>query len=164
MRTFLHTLRLAVALVAALGLGHGGPVSAMPCTDCDDGGGGTGGVTTPAPQAKLRLLSLTVYATEDTFGADEAYLRRDGGRVIWGPVDMNTDAYPNSDADLEDVPLLPFTGKITLQLYDQDTGFLETDDYLGTVTVRADEAGTGEKRQEFREEGAHYVLAYEVIR
>lgn len=109
--------------------------------------------------AKLRLIDLKCNETEDSTGADEAYLRV-RGREIWKS-SMN-------DGDSEDLTHLDpddhrFTSTIKLELLDEDSGIFDSDDHLGSVTIKATDAGKGERTHTFRGDGANYTLTYEVV-
>ena len=105
----------------------------------------------------LRLISLLCKTTED-WGADEPYLLVSGIRV-WGPDKMDN----GISRDLRGVPLQRFSNKVRISLYDQDSGFLDDDDFLGTTVVFKSYAGKGEQEHTFTGDGARYVLTYEVL-
>ena len=109
--------------------------------------------------AKLQLISLVCHGTEDYTGADEPYLLVKGRR-IWGPESMND----NDVEDLSRVSPISFSSKARIDLYDQDAGWLDDDDHLGTTYARASFAGRGEYEHHFRGDGAHYTLTYQVLR
>jgi hypothetical protein len=102
---------------------------------------------------KLKLVSLRCLQTEDFLGADEAYLTVDQN-VIWGPTSISA----GQTKDLQSVDPIEFTGNITVQLYDQDTGFLDPDDLLGGLSVSSQQAGQGIKQASFTGDGASYKL------
>lgn len=108
--------------------------------------------------AQLRLISLVCHGTEDWTGADETYLLI-AGRRVWGPESMN-------DSDVEDltrVSPIRFRRKARIDLYDQDAGWVDDDDHLGRTYAYATDAGKGEQEHDFKGDGAHYTLTYEVI-
>lgn len=111
---------------------------------------------------KLKLISLVCEATEDYSGNDEIYLLVKGRRV-WGVSDMDTSPPSKKTKDLSGVALIDFTDNARLDLYDEDTGWLDDDDHLGTNYVYASEAGQGSKERAFTDEGASYRLTYEVL-
>lgn len=106
----------------------------------------------------LRLISIVCNDTEDVSGADEPYLRA-AGRTVWGPQSLND----RESADLRDVALLPFRRSIRIDLYDEDAGWWDDDDHLGTTYAYASQAGAGEKEAKFTGDGADYLLTYEVL-
>ncbi len=106
----------------------------------------------------VRLLSLVCNTTEDSTGPDEAYIRVKGTRV-WGPNSMND----GDSADLSGVEAIPFTDSARIELYDQDTGWLDDDDHLGTTYAYANQAGQGEKEHTFDGDDANYRLTYETL-
>jgi hypothetical protein len=64
---------------------------------------------------------------------------------------------------LRDVPSIEFTDNARLDLYDEDTGFLDDDDHLGTNYAYESEVNQGTKERAFTGDGASYLLTYEVI-
>ena len=111
--------------------------------------------------ATLRLISLVCNATEDWSGADEIYLLVKGNK-IWGPESMDTSPPERKTKDLSEVQSIDFAERARLDLYDEDTGFLDDDDHLGTSYAFATEAGQGTKERAFTGDGASYLLTYEV--
>ncbi len=112
----------------------------------------------PPPPTRyfLRLLTLSCERTEDTTGADEAYLEVNGRRV-WA-ASMNDGQHKKVDEEIE------FTDSVSVALYDADgSTFFDSDDYLGQTRITTAEAGNGEKQQRFSRDGARYVLAYQVV-
>ena len=107
---------------------------------------------------KLKLKKLKCVETEDFVAADEPYLVVDQN-VVWGPGSL-----ANGDtANLQSVDEIEFTGNVGVQLFDQDTGFLDPDDLLGGITIGSGQAGQGLKTASFTGDGANYVLSYEVL-
>jgi len=107
--------------------------------------------------ARLKLLDLRCFKSEDR-GGDEAYLLADGEK-IW-----STDNIEAGDTvSLRSVEPVDFDDKIKLELLDKDTGFFDSDDKLGTVVIRKKHLGEGEQDCRFSEEGADYLLIYEVM-
>ena len=111
---------------------------------------------------KLHLLSLVCNRTEDSGGADEIYLLVRGNKV-WGTQDMDTSPPSQKTKDLSGVKLIPFTDNARLDLYDEDTGWLDDDDHLGTNYAYASEVNQGTKERAFTEDEASYLLSYEVL-
>ncbi len=107
---------------------------------------------------KLRLISLYCQTTEDNTGADEAYLVVNGQQV--GGVNSINDREARSLTYIEPIS---FTTSAEIKLYDQDTGIFDKDDHLGTLKATASQAGKGEQRGRFREDGADYTLTWEVL-
>jgi hypothetical protein len=66
-------------------------------------------------------------------------------------------------ADLSGLNPILFTRKCRIDLYDQDAGWIDDDDHLGTTYARANMAGKGEQEFDFTGDGAHYTLIYEVL-
>ena len=105
----------------------------------------------------LHPISLQCLITEDNLGPDEAYLTF-AGRRLFGPESMN-------DNDLRDLQSLVrpirFRRAIRVELYDQDAGWFDDDDFLGRLEVKADQE-KGEHVHDFKGDGANYVFTYEV--
>lgn len=112
--------------------------------------------------AQLRLISLVCNATEDSSGADEIYLLVKGNKV-WGTKSMDTSPPSKKTKNLTGVGLISFTDNARFDLYDEDTGFLDDDDHLGTNYAYSTEAGQGTKERAFTGDGASYLLTYEVL-
>src|SRR6266513_1761853 len=98
---------------------------------------------------KLRLISLRCDQTEDAFGGDEPYFTKNHHVVIWGPGSINN----GQQLDLQQIPKLDFSANLSVQLWDQDTGFLDPDDLLGSLTVSSADAGQGFKQYRFNGDG-----------
>jgi hypothetical protein len=103
----------------------------------------------------LQLVKLVCIQTEDSTGADEAYLRVAGTKVWSGDINDNQTKY------LESLTPRAFTNQVLIQLYDADTGVFDSDDFLGEHMVYAWEAGQ-EHTVQFTEDGAEYELTYRV--
>jgi hypothetical protein len=108
--------------------------------------------------AMLQLHSIFCKTTEDSTGADEPYLLV-GNRKVWGSQSMND----NETEDLTMVPNLPFKSRIRLSLYDQDAGWFDDDDFLGSWVIWAGEAEQGMREARFNGDGADYTITYEVL-
>jgi hypothetical protein len=110
------------------------------------------------PQSYLQLISLVCHETEDTFGADEPYLRV-GGNVVWSG-SLND----NDSANLQGLPEIPFphTGSISVALFEDDSP--DTDDFLGEVFVSHAQADGTNKTAVFDLDDARYTLTYRVRR
>jgi hypothetical protein len=105
--------------------------------------------------ATLNLISLYCQETEDWTGADEPYLRVNGVEVWSGSLN-----------DQESVPIgidISFNQWANIQLFDEDFGWFDNDDFLGNVQVTTEQVGQGELPAYFTGDGANYVLHYEVI-
>jgi hypothetical protein len=117
----------------------------------------------PAPTASahhggthyLHLVKLVCIQTEDSTGADEAYIRVAGTKVWSGDINDNQTKY------LDWLAPRAFTTQALIQLYDADTGMFDSDDFLGEHTVYAWEAGQ-EHTIQLTEDGAEYHLTYRV--
>jgi hypothetical protein len=97
---------------------------------------------------------LACIQTEDSTGADEAYLNVDGGRA-WGPTDIN-------DGETEHLGFFrPFSGSLTVDLFDED--WPDADDFLGRVVINQSEADGTRHFQDFTLDDAHYTLYYRVL-
>lgn len=105
----------------------------------------------------LKVISLQCIETEDSTGADEAYLRVNGGDIWRG--DLN-------DGDSAVVQkVVPFDGQATIELFDEDDDFLfvsDDDDFLGSNTITTASAGLGEQTAYFTGDDANYTLTYQV--
>lgn len=109
----------------------------------------------PTQQYDLVLMSLDCRVTEDWWWADTAVIRVNGENE-WGPKDMKKGESIGVHRTIR------FTNTAVVRLYDLDEGFDE-DDFLGQVRAKKSQAGAGEQRASFRENGAHYVLTYKVV-
>ena len=107
---------------------------------------------------RLRLISLYCQTTEDNTGADEAYLVVNGRQV--GGVNSINDRQAR---DLTYIDPISFTTTAEIRLYDQDTGVFDKDDFLGSLTATKEQAGLGEQRGKFTQDGADYTLTWEVL-
>jgi hypothetical protein len=105
----------------------------------------------------LQLQSIHCHATEDWTGPDEPYLLI-GGRKVWGSQSLNDE----EQEPLTQVPAVPFNTSLRLSLYDQDSGWWDDDDYLGSWVVWAGELTQGEKEARFNGDGADYSIFYVV--
>lgn len=110
--------------------------------------------------ANLRLISLVCKKTEDTCGADEAYLRV-AGKTVWGPKSIND----GEEAVLESIiKPIHFDQKIRIALYDKDVGgWFDDDDHLGTTYAYANQTGDDVHDSRFTGDGADYTLYYKVL-
>lgn len=107
--------------------------------------------------ARLKLLDLRCIKPEER-GGDEAYLVV-GGEKVW-----KTDNIEKGDvASLRSVDMIDFDDKVKVELWDQDTGFLDKDDHLGTFYAKESALGQDELDHSFDEEGAEYELIYKVL-
>ena len=107
--------------------------------------------------ARLKLISIRCNETEDSTGADETYLRI-RGREVW-KANMNE----GDEESLTHLGVHSFTKDLKLELREEDSGFFDDDDSLGTKSVKATDAGRGEKTLKFTGDGANYELRYEVF-
>jgi hypothetical protein len=107
---------------------------------------------------QLKLISIVCNDTEDVTGADETYLLI-AGRRVWGPQSMND----NDTQSLDGVPVIRFRRSIRVDLYDQDAGWFDDDDHLGSTYVYSSQMGVGEKEHVFNGDGANYRFTYEVL-
>ena len=110
-------------------------------------------ITSTQAVARVRLLRLACQQTEDSTGPDEAYLKING-ETVFGPVSINDGQTANIGISI------PFDVVARVELFDEDSP--DSDDPLGVIIISEDEAGTGEKAQDFKEEGASYTLFYAV--
>jgi hypothetical protein len=109
---------------------------------------------------KMKFLSLRCLKTEDNLGGDEAYITMNGQQnVVWGPMTIND----GQTASLTNIAPIQFSGSPSFQLWDQDTGFLDPDDLLGSLTVSDQQAGKGALNAHLTGDGANYILQYEVL-
>jgi len=104
----------------------------------------------------LRLISLSCERTEDSTGADEAYLKVNGRRV-WAS-DMSDGDYEELDKEVR------FAGSVSISLYDADgSSWFDSDDYLGRAYANTNDVGSGELQHRYSRDGARYVLTYQVV-
>lgn len=106
----------------------------------------------------LKLISIKCHRTEDWFGADEIILIINKKRV-WGPVKMDR----NDIKDLSGISTIPFCGRIRIDLFDKDVGWIDEDDHLGSTYAYSSQAGRGIQEHHFKGDGAHYTLLYSVV-
>jgi hypothetical protein len=102
---------------------------------------------------ETRLVRLACQQTEDSTGADEAYLTYNGERVF-GPRSIN---------DGQSVTLgivRPLSGQAQVALFDEDSP--DPDDFLGIINISASELNQGLRHQNFIGDDAHYTLFYRV--
>lgn len=110
-------------------------------------------VATVAAKHEVKLVRLVCQQTEDSTGADEAYLNYNGHRV-WGIVKIN-------DGQARTLGIIrPLSGQATVSLFDEDSP--DADDWLGDVVIRAGEVNQGLRFQKFTRDGANYTLYYRV--
>src|SRR6476646_422932 len=103
---------------------------------------------------RLKLVELQCIETEDVTGGDEAYIRVNGA-VVWGVVTINN----GENRNLTPVPPISFFGTAVVELFDQDVGgFIDPDDFLGSIIVSAADLNTGPKIGSFTGDGANYNL------
>ncbi len=108
---------------------------------------------------KLQLMQLTCTQTEDLTGPDEAYLKVNG-TTIWGPSSTSNGQTHNL------LPVVPITflGAAVVELFDRDVGSLlfDPDDFLGAIAVTSASVNLGPQAGHFSEDGAAYLLVYQV--
>jgi hypothetical protein len=142
------TIALSTSSAFALPPGGGG----------GDGGGGdgSGGGGTAAPKFTVVVDSLLCHVTEDNTGADEPYLLGNNVR-FWGNGSLNNEQSATVDRSFD------AQGNASIKLYDADLGaWPDYDDYLGTVSVTADQIGQGDITGKFTGDGASYEIVYHV--
>lgn len=156
---------LTATAMTAASLLMAGPALAMPSTIVRDGGGagggGTGGGSVAAAPYQFVPLTLRCDQTEDS-GEDEAYLTFSAKGRVWGQ-DMN-EGDPDSTVSLDQLSNLYFGGSAEVRLYDEDTGFLDEDDLLGSLTVTGDMADGADRMAHFDQDGASYWLSYRIVK
>jgi|GEM_PF-1599484 len=108
-------------------------------------------------RVKLQLLNLRCYRTEDVIGPDEPYITINGQRV-WSGVMENGES-----RDLSKVAPVEFLGMAQITLFDEDMGFFDSDDFLGSAFAFENLAGLGPYRVTFDGDGAAYELTFEVV-
>lgn len=112
---------------------------------------------TALPFHFLILVRLHCTKTEDTFGADEAYITANG-RMVWGIVDMNDGDTRDLDGVVEPIR---FRNSVSVELWDNDTGIFDSDDRLGTNIITYDPATVDQELQvKFTDDDANYQLTY----
>jgi hypothetical protein len=104
--------------------------------------------------AVLTLKNLYCIETEDWTGADEPYLRVNGSTKWSGSL--------NDGQTADIISRTQFNNQAVISLYDRDFGWFDGDDWLGTRRVNSSEIGFGEQQVAFTEDGANYILTYEV--
>jgi hypothetical protein len=108
--------------------------------------------------ANLRLISIFCRATEDFTGADELKILVNGTERWRGSLN------DGQSASLRALPLIEFSSTARIELYDEDQGGPDNDDFLGRHNATASEVGQGEKFPSFTEDGANYTITYQVQR
>ena len=102
-----------------------------------------------------RLVRLACQGTEDSTGADGAYLTYDGERVF-GPSRIE-------DGEILNLGVVrPLSGEARVALFDAEP--LDADGFLGSVTISRSELGQGLRHQDLTGNGACYTLFYRVVR
>ena len=108
---------------------------------------------------QLNLISLVCNETEDYAGGDEIYITVKG-KNVWHK-DMDT-SEPKKSRKIN--VTVPFDTKVRIDLWDEDTGFLDDeDDHLGRTYAYAAEVGKGEIEYVFKGCGSNYRLTYRVL-
>jgi hypothetical protein len=109
------------------------------------------------PRIYLYPISLECIETEDNGGGDEV-------RMVIGARSFDLGTMNNTDIrNLEDDPgPIGFSRSLTVTLWDRDTGFFDSDDKLGEVTITADAPRDEEQVFDFTGDGAHYKFTYEI--
>jgi hypothetical protein len=103
--------------------------------------------------AKIQLKYMVCKDTNE-WPRDEIYLKQDGDNVYSkGGVSVGSTLNINRVFDMSGA-------SDTLRLFEDD---VFKDDFLGSHTVRASEAGLGERTASFTRNGANYSLVYEVL-
>lgn len=112
------------------------------------------------PTNWLYLVRLVCNKTEDSLGADEAYVTVNG-ITRWGIVSVNDGDTVDLEATTEPVR---FRTSVRLELWDNDTGIFDSDDRLGEVIVTPDDNYPYDQERfgTFSDDGARYVLTYVV--
>jgi hypothetical protein len=107
--------------------------------------------------AQLRLLDLACSGENDWAGSDEPYITVNGQRV-WSASNVN-----RGDTELVDLRF-DFDSSITVALREDDGGLAGGDDFMGSWTVTADQAGTGVRTVHSFTwiTAGNYALRYEV--
>ena len=104
----------------------------------------------------LHLISIDCDDKDDTIGSDELYLKVNGNQVWSGDGFVK-----GTSRSLASVAAQPFLTSVDMELWEADAA-PSPDDYLGTYTARAAEAGTGPHTASFRRQGALYRVVYRV--
>jgi hypothetical protein len=117
--------------------------------------------TVPVPEGDVvQLVSLQCQETEDSTGADEAYLRVNG-RFVWGPQSMNDGEYEQING--RNVFAFGSDDTIQVELFDEDTGFWDDDDQIDTLVIESTEISESQPISKILEgDGAKYTLRYRV--
>ncbi|MBD3886683.1 hypothetical protein IFO70_34055 [Phormidium tenue FACHB-886] len=103
--------------------------------------------------AKIQLKYMICKDTNE-WPRDEIYLKKDGAKVYSeGGVSVGETVNINKIFDMSG-------SSDVLRLFEND---VFKDDFLGGHTVRASEAGLGERTASFTGGGANYSLVYEVL-
>jgi hypothetical protein len=103
--------------------------------------------------SEVKLVRLACNTTEDSTGADEAYLNYNGERVF-GIRKIN------DGQTLEIGVVRRIDGSAVVSLFDEDSP--DPDDFLGNITISEQELNRGLRSQNFNRDGARYTLFYRV--
>lgn len=101
----------------------------------------------------VRLQRLACLETEDSTGADEAYINYDGQRV-WGPVKIN-------DGQSREIGIVRRLGQGRVDVFDEDSP--DADDHLGTIDlIGPSEPREGSFSRDFGR-GCEYTLFWDIL-
>ena len=107
-----------------------------------------------------KLLELTAATAQDPDGEDEIVMSRVGG-VQFFPTSGTIPMREGTTEEL-DIFVPIFDSDVRLTLHEVDRGSGMPASLVGSVSLRADEAGRGKMRKKFAGAGALYELTYVV--
>lgn len=107
-----------------------------------------------------KLLELTAATAQDSDGQDEIVMSRVGG-VQFFPTSGTVSMREGTTEEL-DIFVPIFGGDVQLALHEVDRGSGMPASLVGSVFLKADEAGRGKIRKRFEGAGALYELTYVV--
>ena len=107
-----------------------------------------------------KLLELTAATAQDSDGQDEIVMSRVGG-VQFFPTSGTVSMREGTTEEL-DIFVPIFDGDVQLALHEVDRGSGMPASLVGSVFLKADEAGRGKIRKRFEGAGALYELTYVV--
>jgi hypothetical protein len=121
-------------------------------------------LTSTAQAAKLQILRITAVEIQETLYDEPALIvRADHGNpeLLWKHDKVDDD----DEFPLDDLDPIPFSGSIEIELWERDKPSLGDDhDLLGTIKVKASEAGRGRQRKTITngDRDYQYVIEYVV--
>ena len=113
---------------------------------------------------ELNLVSLEAFTIVDPDGRDTVTMRVtiDHGATV-SPTTGLTKGQKIGFDTFPDIQQISFDDQVRFTIY-ADEDFNGRQHKAGTIFISADEAGLGDRKQQFTGDGAHYELTYRVVR